>query len=357
MDRRTVLKTLGASAFAWPSLATAAGSTQPFVDAMALLTPNSSNRLLDDIRDSGLHACIVPIGAPTAGGNAGLRRATADLREYLEFIDDHKSHLLVGHTAEDIVRAKASHRIAIFFEIENANVLADDLERLEQLHRLGVRVLQLTHNGRNDVGDGYLEDTNAGLSRFGMDVVSRMNEIGLLVDLSHCGEATTMGALSVTTAPAAITHGACRAVHASPRNKSDDVLKALATRGGVIGIAQARTFLGPESADAMDLYIRHIEHAIDVAGIDHVGVGSDRELRAVPVTAEERRRLVALLAREQNEDDIALPTPWPYFVQALDGPKRMERLAEELAARGRSSTDIDKLLGGNFQRLLRNTLR
>lgn len=359
IERRRLLKTLGAAALGWPALTRVeARSEQPFIDAMAHLSTSASNRLLDDIRSSGLHACIVPVGMPAVGGNSGLRRALGDIRDYTEFVDDHRSHLFIGHTGEDVARAKDSNRIAVFFEIENAAVLSDEIERLDQLHRLGVRVMQLTHNSRNEVGDGYLESTNAGLSRFGMDVVTRMNELGMLVDLSHCGEATAMGAISVATKPPVITHAACRTVHDSPRNKSDELLKALAARGGVMGIFQTRGYLGASSTDGIELYLRHIEHAIDVAGIDHVGIGSDRELRSIPATAEERRRLGGWLAREQTDEDNATPpTPWPYYVQALDGPKRMETLAEALVDAGRTPAEVDKLLGANFQRVLRATLK
>jgi membrane dipeptidase len=359
IERRLVLKTLGAAALAWPSiLAADERSQQPFVDAMAYLSTNYSNRLLDEIRESGLHACVVSLGVPSVGGNSGLRRVIGDLRDYQEFIDDHRSHLMMGRTADDVVRAKDTRRIALFFEIENASVLADDVDRVDQFHRLGVRVMQLTHNGRNDIGDGYLEATNAGLSKLGIDVVERMDALGMLVDLAHCGEATSMGAISVGSKPAVISHAACRAIYESPRNKSDELLRSLAGKGGVVGIFQARGYLGATSADSLELYLRHIDHAVDVAGIDHVAVGSDREFRAVPNTAEERRRLGDLLERERsNEDDNSPPTPWPYYVQTLDGPSRTAVLADALKERGRTSDEIDKILGGNLQRLFRDTLK
>lgn len=359
IERRPVLKALGAAAIGWPSIVAAdERSHQPFVDAMAYLSTSYPNRLLDDIRESGLHACVVSLGVPSVSGNSGLRRVTGDMRDYQEFIEDHRSHLMMGRTADDITRAKDTRHIALFFEIENASVLTDDIDRVDQLHRLGVRVMQLTHNGRNDIGDGYLETTNAGLSKFGIDVVERMNALGMLVDLAHCGEATTMGAISVGSKPAIISHAACQTVYESPRNKSDEVLRALAGKGGVVGIFQARGYLGAASADSLELYLRHIDHAVDVAGIDHVGVGSDREFRAVPNTAEERRRLGDLLARERsNEDDNSPPTPWPYYVQALDGPSRMAVLADALQERGRTSSEVDKILGGNLQRLFHDTLK
>lgn len=359
IERRSVLKTLGAAVLGWPAVVAAdERSQQPFVDAMAYLATSYSNRVLTDIRESGLHACVVSLGAPSVSGNSGLRRALGDMRDYQEFIDDHRSHLMMGRTADDVTRAKDSGQIALFFEIENAGVLADDVDRVDQLHRLGVRVMQLTHNGRNDIGDGYLETTNAGLSKFGIDVVERMNALGMLVDLAHCGEATTMGAISVATKPAIISHAACHAIYDSRRNKSDELLRALASKGGVVGIFQARGYLGAPSADSLELYLRHIDHAVDVAGIDHVAIGSDREFRAVPNTAEERRRLSDLLARERsNDDDNGLPTPWPYYVPALDGPARMAVLADALRERGRTSAEVDKILGGNLQRLFHDTLK
>jgi membrane dipeptidase len=235
---------------------------------------------------------------------------------------------------------------------QNAAPLEDKLERLDTLKQLGIRIIQLTYNSRNLLGDGCLERTDAGLSRFGVDVVARMNDLNLLVDVSHCGESTSRDAIEQSRAPIAVTHAGCRAVYDHPRNKSDAVLGALARRGGVIGIYQINPYLGPRERNTLDDYLRHLDHAITVCGIDHVGIGSDREHRRIPDTVEERRKLEAELAPLGRGAGVR----WPFFLSELNHPRRMDTIAEALARRGMPEADIDKILGGNWYRLLRETI-
>jgi membrane dipeptidase len=162
---------------------------------------------------------------------------------------------------------------------QNASPIQDDLTRVKTLHDMGVRIVQLTYNTRNLVGDGCLERTNAGLSQFGVDLVGALNDARTLVDVSHCGPATTLDAITLSKRPVAITHSSCRAVFDHPRSKSDAILRAMADRGGVVGIFQINPYLGPKERNTLDDFLRHVDHAVKVAGIDHVGIGSDREHR------------------------------------------------------------------------------
>jgi membrane dipeptidase len=243
--------------------------------------------------------------------------------------------------------------IGLIYYTQNATPLEDDAGRLEELHRMGVRIVQLTYNTRNLLGDGCLERTDAGLSRFGLEVVEQLNARRMLVDVSHCGEATTLDGIRFSRAPAVVTHAGCRAVYDHPRNKTDVVLRALAERGGVIGIYQINPYLGPLERNTLDHYMAHVDHAIRVTGIEHVGIGSDREYRAIPDTEEERQKLIDELARLRPV--TAATFRWPFFLAELNHPRRMETIRRALERR-RTGAEIDKVLGGNFYRLFRETI-
>jgi len=258
--------------------------------------------------------------------------------------------------ARDFAVAKKSGKLAIIYGFQDATPLAEDLDRLETFRGLGVRIIQLTYNRRNLVGDGCLEPGNAGLSQFGRELVERMNATNMLVDLSHCGQRTTDETIAASKKPVAITHTGCAALANLPRNKNDATLRALAERGGVAGIyfmPYLRTSGQPMAADV----VAHIEHALDVAGEDHVGLGTDGTISAVELTDDYKKAFAEEIAQRQK-NGISAPgetTAVYTFVPDLNTPRRFETLATLLAKRGKSERVIDKVLGGNFLRLFNET--
>jgi len=148
----------------------------------------------------------------------------------------HPDVLMKVYSVGDIRRAKETKRLGLIYGFQNATMLEGDAENVDAFQRFGVRIIQLTYNDRNLLGDGCLEPANAGLSRYGRDVVARMNELRMVVDLSHCGLQTTSDGIAASARPVAITHSGCRGVFDHPRSKTDDILRALANKGGVIGI-------------------------------------------------------------------------------------------------------------------------
>ncbi|GIW53208.1 MAG: dipeptidase [Gemmatimonadales bacterium] len=264
----------------------------------------------------------------------------------------HPDVFLKVYTVADIQRAKSSKRLGLIYGFQNATMLEGDLDNLELFYNFGVRIIQLTYNDRNLLGDGCLEPANAGLSRFGRDVVARMNELGMLVDLSHCGDRTTADAIAISSKPVAITHSGCRAVYDHPRSKRDEELRAMADKGGVIGIYMM-PFLNPRGQPTSEDLIRHIEHAIRICGEDHVGIGSDLSITPHVVTpeyAERHRRFV----EERRRRGIAAPREEDFmFVVDLNSPRRLELIADKLLARGHSESRVEKIVGLNWLRLFR----
>lgn len=324
------------------------------IDGLGEIHPDYDAALLDEILASGLRGCVITVGNPALQGPTALADMLAEVDGYDQHIAANPQRLAKVVSVADLDRAADANRIGLLYYTQNATPLADDASRLEELQRRGVRIVQLTYNTRNLLGDGCLERTNAGLSTFGIEVVERMNALRMLVDLSHCGDATTRDGIATSRAPVAITHAGCAAVYAHPRNKSDAVLRAMADRGGVIGIYQINPYLGAKERNTLDDYLAHVEHAVQVAGIDHVGIGSDREHRRIPDTPEEKQKLIDELAKLRPV--TAATFRWPFFIAELNHPRRMQTIADALARRGRRGSEIEKLLGGNFYRLFSETI-
>jgi membrane dipeptidase len=269
-------------------------------------------------------------------------------------IDRHPAALRRVRTVDQLLEAKTEGRLGIVYGFQDTTPIGRDLDRLEVFANLGVRVVQLTYNVRNLVGDGCLEPGDAGLSLFGRSVVERMDELGLLVDLSHCGTRTTAEGILASTNPVAITHSGCRAVAPHPRSKRDEELRSMADRGGVIGI-YLMPFLTPGRVSTADDVVAHIEHALDVCGEDHVGIGSDLSVTPIDMSDEYwtahrefvSRRIANGIAAPNEDPDILFTVP------ELNSPRRMEQIADRLDAAGHGSRVIEKVLGANWVRLFR----
>lgn len=310
--------------------------------------------LLDEIRASGLRGCVVTVGNPALHGSSAFDDMKQEIEGYEAHIRKNPDRLSRVTSVADLDRARERGTIGLSYYTQNATPIQDDLTRVKTLRDMGVRIVQLTYNTRNLVGDGCLERTNAGLSRFGVELIQALNDAQMLVDASHCGSATTMDAITTSKKPIAITHSSCRAVYDHPRSKSDEALRAMADRGGVVGIFQINPYLGPRERNTLDDFLRHVDHAVKVAGIDHVGIGSDREHRRIPDTEEEKRKLIEELSRLRPV--TAATFRWPFFIAELNHPRRMETVAGGLSTRGYKAADVDKILGMNFYRLFGETM-
>jgi len=309
-----------------------------------------------DIRASGLTALNFTVGS--VGSYANDYAETIDHVAYWDSeIARHPDALVKLTRGADLDEAKRSGRLGIFYGFQDTTMYGENLDRFDLFHNFGVRIVQLTYNRRNLMGDGCLEPGNAGLSRLGRDMLAKMNERGVLVDLSHCGQRTTREGIEASKAPVAVTHAGCTAVADMPRNKRDEELRLLAERGGVIGI-YIMPYLRTSGQVMADDVIRHIEHAVQICGEDHVGIGTDGSTSAVTVTPDYKRRFADEIAERQR---LGISAPGERadsytFAPDLNEPARFERIAERLAARGHSDARIEKILGGNFARLFREVI-
>ena len=330
------------------------GSGRIVIDGLGEVHLDYPPALIDEMRSAGMRGCVVTVGNPALQGATAFDDMKAEIDGYDRHIAANADRFLRALSAADLDRARDDGKIGLVYYTQNATPLGDDSARLEGLKSLGVRIVQLTYNTRNLLGDGCLERTDTKLSKFGVEVVERMNALGMLVDASHCGEATTRDAIEVSARPIAITHSACKALFVHPRNKTDQTIRRLADKGGVIGIFQINPYIGPKERNTLADYVRHIEHAVGVAGADHVGIGSDREHRTIPDTPEEKQKLVEELSRLRPV--TASTFRWPFFISELNGPRRMEVIRQALEKRRMAPATIDKVLGGNWYRLFRDTI-
>ncbi len=300
-----------------------------------------------DAIDSGLTACNVTV---TVAGS--WSEADEDIAHAQAEVDRHPEAFLRVDTAGGLRAAKRSRRVGLVFGTQNLAMIGDDLSRLAALRDRGVRIVQLTYNRRNQLGDGSLEPTDAGVSTFGREAIARVNQLRLLLDLSHGGWRTIGDSVALSARPCAITHTGCADVVAHPRNVPGRLLRALADRGGVAGI-YFMPYLRERGQPVVDDVIRHLEHAVNVAGEDHVGIGTDGTISPLVVNAETRR-----LHREDVERrkklGIGAPGEDPEvlnYIPELNTPRRLETLALLLSRRGHKDARIEKILGGNFARL------
>jgi membrane dipeptidase len=310
-----------------------------------------SARGLTDARDSGVTVINFTINEVGNGPNRFMAavKNIAGLEHELSLHPDALMKILRG---QDIQTAKASQRLGIVYGCQDTTMLEGDIKNLSVFKDLGVRIVQPTYNIRNLMGDGCIEKADGGLSKMGYDFVAEMNRLKLLLDLSHAGPRTIAEGIAASKAPMAITHTGCRALVDLPRNTRDSELRALADRGGVVGVYFMPFLRESGQPHAADL-IRHIEHAANVCGEDHVGLGTDGSISGVPLTDAyrayfrkdvEARKKAGYGAPGESADVLTV-------VPEYNDPARFDRLANDLANRGWSNTRIDKLLGANFARL------
>ncbi|RDZ26076.1 dipeptidase [Lysobacter silvisoli] len=307
---------------------------------------------LGDLRDSGLSALQLTV-APVGRYANALEDTVEYISRWNEEVARRPEYLLLARNGADFDRAQRERKTALVYGFQDTTPIGEDPDRIATFHRLGVRSVQLTYNLRNLVGDGCLEPADAGLSRYGRKIIEALNEQRIAVDLSHSGRRTALDAFAASKSPALVSHSGCAALAALPRNKTDEELRAMAQRGGVVGIYLMPFLRVKGQPMAADL-IAHLEHAVNVCGEDHVGIGSDGTVSAVQLTAEYKREHRKVIAERRalgisapgEADDVYLILP------DLNHPRRLETLAGLLSARGHSDARIAKLLGGNFKRAL-----
>jgi membrane dipeptidase len=305
-----------------------------------------SQKQRDAIASSGITAINVTVSSDFEGSVRNIALWQGEAERYPDLLSIVRRHA-------DIAAAKQNKTLGLMLGFQNTDMIDRDIARLDMFHRLGIRIIQLTYNDRNYVGDGCLEAANGGLSQFGREVVAQMNKLGIAVDLSHCGTQTTADGIASSTKPPLITHSGCREVYRHPRSKEDRELKAMADKGGVLGV-YFMPFIGPgPGAPTLEMLMRQIDHAIKTCGVDHVGIGSDLSTTPIEETPEYLREAKAFVDGRARRGIAAPDETRPLFIPELNHPRRIEGVVRGMRQRNYSTDVIEKVIGGNFHRVLK----
>ncbi len=275
-----------------------------------------------------------------------------DLALKQNILNANPDRLLLVRSAADVLKAKRAKKFAVVLGTQDTSMVGPELDRLAQMKKDGVMTVQLTYNNRNLAGDGALEPDNAGLSKLGRATIERIEAEKQLLDLSHGGARTMAQAAAFAKRPLVISHTGARALTDHPRNVADDTIKAVADKGGVVGV-YFMPFLTPDSHPKAADVIAHVEHVAKVAGEDHIGIGTDNGVLPTTLDAETKEKLKKWQL-ERIKAGIAAPGEgvgvYP-MVEDYNSVDRYERFASDLASRGWSQSRLEKLMGANFLRV------
>jgi membrane dipeptidase len=310
-----------------------------------------SAKLIEAVKAGWIDVVSQTVGE-VGNGPDRFRSAVEGIALMDRLIAEMPSLLAKATSVADLRAAKAAGKVAIVFNLQDTTPLEADAGRVATFKALGLRVLQLTYNKRNLAGDGCLERSNAGLSDFGRQVIAEIERNKLLLDLSHSGQRTTAEGIAEAKRPPAITHTGCRDLVDLPRNQYDRELRALADKGGVVGI-YLMPFLKAKGQPGREDLIRHLDHAVKVCGEDHVGIGTDNPLTGYTID-DAARKAQREFFEDRSKRGIAAPGEAADVFNLVEGyndAPRYSRLADDLAARGWKAARIEKVLGGNFVRL------
>lgn len=252
----------------------------------------------------------------------------------------------------DFERAKRGDKVGIMLTMQNSDHFRTP-DDVDEFFGLGQRLSQLTYNVRNRIGAGFLEDEDSGLTPFGQTIITRMESVGMAVDLSHCGDRTTLDALAIAKKPMVFSHASCRAlVPGHLRCKTDDMIRRMAATGGVMGIPFLRFVIKATEPVTIEDVLDHFDHVAKLVGVEHVGVGSDMDIVGNPNPVTGGRNEMPTGQHNFERYRVHTDDEGRLTIRGLDHPLRMYDLTEGLIRRGYADDDILLMLGGNWTRVL-----
>jgi membrane dipeptidase len=320
-----------------------AGQTKTRIDGLQFC--NWSREIFLQMREGGLSAVHA-----TVAYHDGFRDTVRHLADWNARLRDHADLILPGRAADDVAAAEASGRTAIFFGLQNPMPIEDDLGLIEILHRLGVRFMQLTYNNQSLLGAGWMESQDSGITRMGREVIAEMNRLGMVIDLSHSGERTTLEAIDLSARPIAITHANPSWRRQTGRNKSARVLKALAQRGGMLGLSLYPHHLPNGEETTLRDFCEMASEVVDMIGIGAVGIGSDL-CQGQPDSVVQWMRDGRWTRRRPEAEKASFPAQPLWFRDNRD----FAGLATGLRGAGFTEADVDRVLGQNWLEFMRES--
>ena len=308
-------------------------------------------QLIEAVRQHRLDLVSMTVADPGNGPDR-FRSAVDGIAIWNRFVNENRALFARVEGVSDIHAARAAGKIGLIYDFQDTTPFEGESARVATFAALGVKVMQLTYNRRNLCGDGCLERDNAGLSELGREVIGKINEAKVVLDLSHAGQKTIAEGIAASKAPLAITHSGCRSLVENPRNTFDAEMRALANKGGVFGV-YLMPFLTAKGQPQREDLIRHLEHAVNVCGEDNVGIGTDNPLLGFEINDQSRKEQREFYESRAKRGIAAPGEAADVFnmVEGYNDALRYEHLGSDLSRRGWSSARIEKVLGGNFLRL------
>lgn len=301
---------------------------------------------VEAFKASGITAVKVSLG----GFANGYAETLSELNVFDRALALYPEDFVQIRTVADINDAKRSGQLGVIYSFEGVECLEGGTARVREFAARGVKVMQLCYNLPSPFGAGVLADPALSLTALGREAVAVMNASGVAIDLSHANPATTAGAIEASTKPVLITHAGCAAVHGHVRNKSDEQLRALAEKGGVVGIYDLPYLTPSPRQPTLEDYMAHMTHALNVCGEDHVGIGSDTEFVRFDTSPEAMEQFQDFASGRRAAGVAAPEEDRPPYVEGLNHVRRCETIAGALLRRRYPARVVDKVLGGNFVR-------
>jgi membrane dipeptidase len=302
---------------------------------------------LDLVRNSGVNAVKWSLG----GINSSFADTVAEIGLVQKLIEVHPGYFTQVRVPADLERAKRAGQLGIIFSFESAEMLGNKLDAFTVFRDLGVRVMQLSYNRKSPFAAGVMEPDGGGLTPLGREAVAEMNRLGIAIDLSHANATTTSDVLALSRKPPIMTHTGAAAVHVHPRTKTDAQLRALAAKGGVVGIFDLPFLSASPHQPTVADYMQHLQHALKVCGEDHVGIGSDVDIEPFDTSPKGMAQFKKELEQRRNAGLSAPEEDRPTYVEGLNTPRKLEIIADQLLRHGYSAQATEKVLGANFARV------
>ncbi len=297
------------------------------------------------VRQSGITCCFEAVPALSEDFAESMEL----LGRYRSIVDRHPG-LISATRAEEIREAKREGKQAFMYQLEPQSI-GRKLERVELAYGLGVRMMLLTFNTRNYVGDGCAERTDSGLSYLGIELIERLNDIGILIDLSHCGRQTTLEAIKFSKDPVVINHSGARALNPPcKRLKTDEEIKALADKGGLIGISAIPNQLSSSPKQGIEDMLNHIAYVVKLVGVEHVAIGLDNIFGD---QVAHHREMAKSKSVDLERSGIVLAAD---YMWGIESPLEWRNIVRGLVARGYSDEEIAKIVGGNALRIIEEVI-
>jgi len=310
----------------------------------ALQYVNWTRKLFEEAKAGGLNAIHVTISYWE-----NTEATLANIGDWRRRFREHSDLIMLIKTAADIRMAEQTGKVGIILGFQNCSPIEDDLRKVEMLHEQGVRIMQLTYNNQSLLATGCYEEGDSGVTRFGREVIKEMNRVGMIIDMSHSAEHSTLQTIELSQRPIAITHANPFRWHQALRNKSDDVLKALGHSGGMLGFSMYPFHLNNGPDCTLDDFCGMIMDTAELIGIDHIGIGSDLCQNWGYETLEWMRSGTWTFKPDYGEGS-ASNADWPRQPDWFTSSRDFANIADGLKSKGMEQNDIEKVMGLNWLR-------